>query len=153
MEKFDTVQYNKKLCEKYPWLKLPARENDTPEQEFEFTELDLMPDGWRNAFGERMCEDIQKLLVKANYVDQYHISQIKEKYGELRWYDNGVPEEISDEFEQIIQKYEKESRYTCIGCGKPATRVSTGWFCPFCDECTKEVSGTTVDIHEYYREK
>ena len=30
-------------------------------------------------------------LIKFNYLYEYRILQIKEKYGELRWYDGGVP--------------------------------------------------------------
>ena len=24
---------------------------------------------------------------------------------------------------------------TCIVCGKPATKMSTGWISPYCDDC------------------
>lgn len=48
-----------------------------------------MPRGWRKAFGELICADIQRELEAANLVDTYGISEIKEKFGELRWYDYG----------------------------------------------------------------
>jgi hypothetical protein len=38
-----------------------------------------------------MCEELKQELIKFNYLDNYEITQIKEKYGSLRWYDNGNP--------------------------------------------------------------
>lgn len=122
---------NKELIEKYPFL-LPRNRftGEIPEDyDYSWTELDAMSDGWRKAFGIDMCEEIRIAL--GDYVEKYRITQIKEKYGELRWYDFGAPEGV----EEIINKYTKLSRKTCIICGKPATRVSIGWIMPFCDEC------------------
>lgn len=100
-------EYNKKLLDKYPWLtptndftgvKITTKEpgyysacDDIPDYDYEFTELDQMPNGWRLAFGEQMCEEIHQELVKFNFVNEYRILQIKEKFGGLRWYDNGIP--------------------------------------------------------------
>jgi hypothetical protein len=98
-----------------------------------YTELDAMPDGWRKAFGIQMCKDIKQTLIKElgyKGLFNYRISQIKEKFGGLRWYDSGGTKTIND----IIDKYEDLSYNTCIVCGKPATKVSQGWICPFCDE-------------------
>lgn len=98
------------------------------------TELDAMPDGWRKAFGIRMCGEIKKALLDAGGPDllySYRILQIKEKYGELRWYDAYAPDCVFD----IISKYACISAKTCINCGKKATKLSTGWVSPYCDEC------------------
>ena len=95
---------NRELIERYPFL-LPRNRwtgevfND---YDYSFTELDNMPNGWRNAFGERMCEEIRDALIEANYLDEYRISQIKEKYASLRWYDFGATQKVHD----IISKYE-----------------------------------------------
>lgn len=117
-----------------------------------YTELDAMPVGWRNSFGMQMCKDIRRSLLYT-YVDplpkdapfmhtllcywkgikllySYRIEQIKEKYGTLRWYDYNSTRDVED----IILKYEDISAKTCIECGKPATKMSTGWICPYCDE-------------------
>lgn len=96
-----------------------------------------MPDGWRKAFGEQMCEDIREELVHAEYLDQYRTSQIKEKYGTLCWYDFGCTERM---LRDIIPKYEHLSARTCIRCGNPATKVSTGWISPYCDTCAGKIS-------------
>lgn len=97
-----------------------------------YTELDHMPTGWRKAFGIQMCKEIKKELKKYNYLYKYRIMQIKEKFGTLRWYDNGSPDGCVN---NIISKYEDISYHTCIVCGKPATKISKGWISPYCDNC------------------
>ena len=64
-------------------------------------------------------------------VNRYNIDQIKEKWGVLHWYDSYSTTEVC----KIIQKYEEISEHTCIICGKPATVRTTGWICPYCDDC------------------
>lgn len=88
--------------------------------------------GWRKAFGIQMCKEIRAALLKHGWkcLFKYRITQIKEKYGTLRWYDLNSTQEIQD----IINKYEDISYRTCVVCGKPATKISTGWICPYCDE-------------------
>lgn len=86
-------EFNRDLTSKYPWL-IPINRwtgKEIPDYDYSYTELDDMPEGWRIAFGDQMCEEIHKELLKYNYVDKYKIVQIKEKYGTLRWYDNGHP--------------------------------------------------------------
>lgn len=98
-----------------------------------YTELDAMPKGWRKCFGISMCKEIKTSLKRHNYLKEYRITQIKEKWGGLRWYDEGAPEEVY----KIIQKYEYISARTCIMCGKPATKISIGYISPYCDDCYK----------------
>ena len=98
-----------------------------------YTELDAMDDGWRKAFGIQMCKEIKKELKKHKFLYKYRIVQIKEKWGYLHWYDTGIPKDSS--IYEIIRKYEDISSKTCIVCGKPATKMSTGWISPYCDDC------------------
>ena len=137
----------KELKERYPFL-IPRNRftdkvcdsSDMTEEEYEnWSELDYMPDGWRKAFGEQMCEEIYQALLKKGgeeAVNKYRIIQIKEKWGYLHWYDSGGNTEI----DKIIGKYEDISSVTCIRCGKPATKISKGWISPFCDDCADELS-------------
>lgn len=204
--------YNKQLCERYPFLipsnrfsgiKITEAQNGgywpgdpeaIPEYDYEYTELDSMPDGWRKAFGEQMCEELKNELLKFNYLDKYRITQIKEKFGTLRWYDEGYPigdvggKEFvlaKDEFSypqydaehelwkyegkdengkylyahytvfdkchvgDIIDKYDKVSAYTCINCGKPATKIATFWISPYCDDCMDDRE-EFIPIEKYY---
>ncbi len=105
-----------------------------------YTELDDMPIGWRKHFGIAMCKDLRKALVKDKKLFKYRIAQIKEKYGELRWYDNYSSPRVSE----IKEKYALKSYYTCKECGAPAYgMVNAGWISPYCKEhlanspCTK----------------
>ena len=47
-------EYNKQLCEKYPFLLPRNRWTGLvhPDYDYSYTELDAMPTGWRKAFGE-----------------------------------------------------------------------------------------------------
>ena len=108
-EPISEKNFNKFLCEKYPFLiprnrwsgmriteaqnggYWPSSSDEIPEYDYEYTELDSMPDGWRIAFGAQMCEELRDELLRFDYLDKYEITQIKEKYGSLRWYDNGHP--------------------------------------------------------------
>jgi len=139
------VEYNKALIEKYPWL-LPRNRwtgKVSPEFNYSHTELDSMPEGWRIAFGEQMCEEIQQVLLHAqeldpetNYVDNFRILDIKEKYGTLRFYCGSAPEEVYN----IINKYEKLSESVCIRCGKQPTKWMTQWWISFyCEDCKNEL--------------
>ena len=130
---------NKKLYKRYPFLAIRNWRTDEPIG-YEFTYLDDMPDGWRKAFGKDMCEEIRRVLIKANYLNKYRVVQVKEKYGSLRWYDGCAPSSIFHELQDVINKYEEISERTCIRCGRPATRISLGWISPWCDECAERLS-------------
>lgn len=124
---------NKKLIKEFPFL-LPRNRwtgKASDDYDYSYTELDEMPDGWRKAFGEQMCQEIKEALIKHNYLDKYRIMQIKEKYGSLRWYDNGAPKEVS----RIISKYEDLSMCYCYRCGKPTKYMTEGWIEYFCEDC------------------
>lgn len=145
-----SIEKNKELIEKYPWL-LP-RDRWTGEvienYDYSFTELDDMPDGWRIAFGEQFCADIQHELdkLRPETAADFRVLQTKEKFGQLRFYTNWVTEGI----DEVIRQYENLSEHTCIRCGAPATKITTGWITPFCDKCAEEYHGNTVDINDFY---
>jgi len=147
-------EYNRQLCAQYPWLLPRNRWTDkvVEDYDYSYTELDDLPEGWRIAFGEEICKEINDLLKKVNYENEYRILQIKEKYGSLRWYDDGVPKEISKDLYSVIAKYERISARTCINCGAPATKISTGYILPFCEECAKKYKANYVDINEELEE-
>ena len=118
----------------------------------QYTELDNMPIGWRNAFGLQMCQEIKDALLKVGgrkLLKAYRIMDIKEKYGTLRWYDAGAPKEVYD----IIHKYEELSFRTCIECGKPAKYITQGWISPYCEDCIKHQIYKYDSIEDYYENK
>ena len=129
-----SIEENKKLIERYPFLLPRDGWNDTVREDYDYsyTELDEMPKGWRKAFGNMMMEELREVLVEENFLDGFRILEIKEKWGELRLYTNYH----NDKIERIIKKYTTLSRNICIHCGKPDTHMTYGgWYSPVCEEC------------------
>lgn len=159
------IRENKRLCKWFPFLipwnrfsgKLitecndggywPGSPDEAPEYDWSYTELDNMPTGWRKAFGMQMCVELREALIEDNDLNRWRIVQMKEKFGELRLYDNGHKKGSHVPF--IIDKYAVISRRTCILCGKPATRITMGWISPYCDDCCPE--GRSVTVEEYFK--
>lgn len=126
------------LINKYPFLMPKYWNCDTMQYEVDedydyfFTKLDEMPDGWKKAFGEMICEEIYNALVECGGLDVYRIEQIKEKFGQLRWYSFPYYEKV----ERIINKYSVLSENICIICGKPDVPMThNGWSSPYCKKC------------------
>jgi len=110
-----------------------------------YNELDAMEEGWRRRFGMDMMKELRKQLSKENYLYKFRITQIKEKFGGLRFY----VECASKEVYSIIDKYGSMSFGICINCGKDAKYKTTGWVLPYCEECIKEHNaGSYVPIDE-----
>ena len=141
---------NKELIEHYPFLQIRNFFTNEPAPEWvDFTMLDDIPKGWRESFGIKMCEEIKELLIKENKFEEYQVMQIKEKFGELRWYGNYASPELS----KILDKYTKLSRITCMSCGQTAKYVSTPWIYPICDKCSEELEISRLQsIEEYWGE-
>ena len=132
------IEENKRLVEKYPFLIPYEDENfdvlDEEKYDYSFTFLDEIPSGWKKCWGELLCQDLKEELERCNFLDKYKIIQMKEKYGQIRIYDNGVP--VDCKVPEIITKYERISEYTCINCGAfPDVRMTRGWICPICKDC------------------
>lgn len=140
---------NYELCMQYPILIPHSRWLGTvsPDFNYERTELDSMPDGWRIAFGEQWAKDIQDVLNKIpeDVRDMVYITDIKEKFGYLHSYFSYYTDELND----VVRKYENLSKRICIRCGAPATKMSTGWISPWCDNCAMQFPGRTVSIEEW----
>jgi hypothetical protein len=78
--------------------------------------------GWGSILTRLYAQLPQKVIV----------TQVKEKYGSLRFYVGSASELVF----RKIQKAEKESETTCEVCGKPGTIITEGWWkcrCPECD--------------------
>lgn len=131
---------NKELVQEFPFL-LPKNRftGEVPENyDYSYTELDAMPEGWRKAFGIQLCKELKEALGKD--IVNYRIAQIKEKYGELCWYDFGGNDKTFD----VISKYETISANTCIKCGQPGKLDFDGWILPLCEEHYRERHEDTV---------
>lgn len=87
-----------------------------------------IPEGWYKAFGKQLVKELTNELIKENYLDDFEIGQIKEKYGGLRIYIGPAPESIH----KIINKYEDMSFNYCQVCGKPGRVYDNGWIMTLC---------------------
>lgn len=132
---------NKKILKKYPFL-APVdwygHKMSHKQHKYNFTILDDIPIGWKNLFLQ-FCEDIKPILIKGNYLNKYYFIQLKEKYGSIRIYDNGVPSSIRKEISRLIHDYEIISENVCIDCGNPYAKMcNVSWISPFCEKCFKK---------------
>ena len=126
---------NKKLIKKYPFL-LPRScwTGKVPKDyDYTYTEYGCLSKGWKTGFGKFLLEDLKNACVKTNFLDKLFIMQWKEKYGSMRLYINGAPEEVHE----VIRKYEFISEYICYQCGSPHACVVNdyGWYLPMCKHC------------------
>lgn len=130
------MDLNKRLIERYPFLEIRGWDESKP-GDFCSTWLDQMPMGWKKTLGIQLCEELREELLRIDpaLLNTYKVSQVKEKYGTLRWYGVGY----SDRMDDIITKYNDFSKYTCIICGKINVPIfDDGWISPFCIECYKK---------------
>ena len=149
MKKFDVKKYNKELLKKYPFL-LPRNVwtgLEIPDYDYTYTLADDIPIGWRAAFGDLLIEEINQDLLKNNFVDEYRIMQIKEKYGGLRWYSGGLPRD--SKISNIVHKYEMISENICIACGKPdVPMIPRGWISPYCSDCCNKFNRCSKEEYD-----
>ena len=127
------IPKNKFIFKRYPWLQINSGVYPWSDGTYEMTWLDEMPEGWKKRFGWQLVKEIDQCL-KANHITDYHIEQVKEKWGMLCWYDNGTRE-----IHEITNKYEMLSYNTCVICGKESTHISQGWISPYCSECVTKI--------------
>ncbi len=95
-----------------------------------FSELSCFEceDGWFELIKE-LSQKINDIIVAKN-LDCY-VSQVKEKFGTLRYYMSSETDEISD----LITQYENKSRETCESCGKPGKLNEGSWYKVRCGDC------------------
>lgn len=135
MTKKERIKENKKLCEEMPFLIPRNRWTDKIDDDYDYSYTELDEEGWRELELE-FFREITPLLKKANYLDKYRIMDSKEKWGEWRLYENGLPKEIFEEYNNILDKYVELSRHTCIYCGdRNAKMTYCGWIFPCCKSC------------------
>lgn len=126
---------NKNLLKLHPYL-LPRNVwtgKVVKGYDYTWTDYDCISKGWKIGFGKFLLEDLRKACLNTNFLNKLRFSEIKEKYGTLRLYNFGAPQEVHD----VIQKYEFISQYICYFCGSPeATIVNDyGWYLPICKHC------------------
>lgn len=77
-------------------------------------------------------------------VPQVKVSQIKEKFGGLRFYYDGG----DDKIDGMVRMAEMWAQCTCEMCGKPATKTTTGWIKTVCDEHFDELESKKKALND-----
>lgn len=112
------------LYELYPQAFKPPADKLEPFPMFGFE----CQDGWYN-----LLEPVIKYIAEYNLQhpeDTIIISQIKEKYGTLRFYTWGNTEEL----DKLITEAENKSEVTCETCGAPGILRGKSWYYTACEE-------------------
>jgi hypothetical protein len=120
-------------------------------------DANFLYDGWCNTFIPAMMDEMFAAL--GNYVEDFEVYQIKEKFSSLTiykgWRDREYTEEefkdlesITSELDNIIDKYKKISEHTCVQCGNKATFLSDYWVIPWCDACRSRDLGVYAEIED-----
>jgi hypothetical protein len=91
-----------------------------------------LPLGWLKLV-DTLCSDIETVL-PASYLPHFYVTQIKEKYGALRFYYQGASTAL---VEALIEFAEEKSETTCMVCGGlvPFHKDKKSMF-PRCAECS-----------------
>ncbi len=93
-------------------------------------------DGWFSIIWD-LSEKLERMIAAldpADFPEGYGLpraSQVKEKYGTLRFYMTAS----TDEMEDAIREAEKLSARTCERCGAPGSLRGRGWLSTRCDSC------------------
>lgn len=99
-----------------------------------FNHIDDVPSGWLNIVKEFLPK-LKARLIEIDFLDKYKITQIKEKFGFIRWHDNTADDGVI----KLVQELEQKSEKTCIICGEPAKYISLGWISPYCEDCKNHI--------------
>lgn len=124
------------LCEKYPKI---FRDRHAPMTETAMCWGFDIGDGWYQII-DSLCNQIQHHVDwKQEQQDKYGrgdgcpqviATQVKEKFGGLRFYYNGG----DDVVDGMVRMAESWAAYTCEECGKPGSTRGGGWIRTLCDE-------------------
>ena len=92
-------------------------------------------DGWEPLI-RRCAEKLEKLNDSMENSEDYIVaSQVKEKFGTLRFYTESYPLDLSIQYNEAINTAETESSVTCEKCGNPGeTLYLYGWFRTVCKD-------------------
>ena len=134
---------DKKLCEKYPKI---FKMRNASMQETCMCWGFSHGDGWFSIL-DAACANIQNHVdwkrkiepfasMTDEEFDEIHqpvASQVKEKFGGLRFYIDGADDYVSG----VISMAESMSYRTCEYCGSPGISGGKGWIKTLCDTCRK----------------
>jgi hypothetical protein len=92
-------------------------------------------DGWFDLIFELSKKlELMILLLPEEQRKEMKASQVKEKFGGLRFYMTLY----NEEFEALIREAQSKSFHICEECGKPGQLIRAGWLYVSCKEHAKE---------------
>jgi len=99
-------------------------------------------DGWEPLI-RRAAAKIEAAIGRLHEKERVDVTstQVKEKYGTLRWYMRSS----NDEIEAAIDEAEQESERTCEECGAPGTTNTRGWLVTLCGRCRKRKASAAAN--------
>jgi len=122
------------LCKVFPKI---FAERNLPMQETAMCWGFECGDGWFNIINQ-LCQNIQHHIDWKNkekeVVAQVDVSQVKEKYGTLRFYYSGG----DDTIDGMVSMAESMSGVTCEQCGNPGESNYGGWIKVLCETHREE---------------
>ena len=154
---YENREKNEKLIEKYPFLKPPKDYVDfyideNADYEYSFTMADFFFDGYLNAFGFDLFNDIRNELLKTN--DLYNCRLIfigagycfknrflKESLLFLEFFNSFHGNKY--QLNIILDKYKYMMKGTCPLCGRRRMLLSEKFLC---DDCKKETGFEIYDV-------
>lgn len=115
-------------------------EYDLLTNEFTFLPYLEIQKGWFPLI-RKLCEQIEVEIKKQNIVD-FQISEVKQKYGELRIYCNYIEpvvlEHENNPIGLLIEAAVTEAKCICEFCGSNGKRkISNNWIYILCEDCLK----------------
>ncbi len=121
------IKLDEKLCKKFPKI---FAQRSLPMNETAMCWGFECGDGWYTLINN-LCRDIQKHCDEKGF--QTEATQVKEKYGGLRFYVDSADDAIFD----MIDKAEAESFKICEDCGTTefVEVRNGGWIKTLCDDC------------------
>lgn len=119
-------ELDKKLCEKYPKIFV---DRHAPMQVTAMCWGFECGDGWYPILDE-LCSKVQEECDLTG--EQIKATQVKEKFGTLRFYTDYTSDKIRD----LIEEAAKKSAETCERCGNPGKVRGKGWYYCACDDHT-----------------
>lgn len=88
--------------------------------------------GWYDIIDD-LCKQIQEYIDESG-CEQVIATQVKEKFGTLRFYFYGG----DDTVDRMVLDAERKSYITCEECGKPGTSNDRGWIRVRCGDCDEK---------------
>lgn len=90
-------------------------------------------DGWFLIIWN-LSDKLEKMIQELPESERQHCraSQVKEKFGTLRFYMSSETDDMSE----FISLAEQSSQYVCEHCGMPGKLRRGGWIRTLCDDCT-----------------